>query len=378
MSPDSDATVYVAGFNIKGTTDGGTTWTSVPTAGHVDNHAIEITVRLVLQRPPLPPRLVQTILVGNDGGLFKSTNGGTTWTSLNKGLAITQFYRLGLSRTATNVAVAGAQDNGNMKYNVGTFTNITNADGMEGFIDWSNVNNIYESIQNGGLYRSTNGGVSFTGVSTASSGAWVTPWCQDPAVSTTIYAATDKVYKSTDQGTTWTAISGTLPGIWRFTVLKVAPSNSKVIYAGDGGKLYRTRDGGANWVDITAGLPTAGNYLTDVAIHTYDPSIAWAAFSGYNAGQKVYRTCDGGADWSNVSGSLPNMPANTIVHEKARNAVYVGTDDGVYYLNDELTDWVPYKWGLPNVIVDELEIDYPAKRIWAATYGRGLWRAPLK
>ena len=96
--------------------------------------------------------------------------------------------------------VAGAQDNGNMKYASGSFTNITNADGMQGFIDWSNSNVIYAGIQYGGFYRSTNGGTTFTNVSTPASGAWVAPWCQDPAVATTLYAGTDKVYKSVDQG----------------------------------------------------------------------------------------------------------------------------------------------------------------------------------
>ncbi len=374
VSRTSDSTVYVGGFDIKRTTNGGATWSSVPTAGHVDTHAIEFAPVPVKVKLPLS----QTILVGNDGGLFKTTNGGTTWTSLNHGLAITQFYRLGLSRTTSSILIAGAQDNGNMKYNAGAFTNVTNADGMEGFIDWSNASIIYASIQNGGLYRSLNGGATFTNVNTPSSGAWVTPWCQDPVTSKTIYAGTDKVYRSPDQGTTWSAISGALAGVWRFTVLKVSPSNPKVIYAGDGDKLYRTRDGGATWVDISAGLPVASNYLMDVGIHSSDPAIAYAAFSGYNAGEKVYRTCDGGASWTNFSGTLPNMPANTIVHDKNKNSLYVGTDAGVYYRDDGLTDWVPYKWGLPNVIVDELEIDYTAKRIRAATYGRGLWQAPLK
>jgi photosystem II stability/assembly factor-like uncharacterized protein len=197
-------------------------------------------------------------------------------------------------------------------------------------------------------------------------------------VATTIYAGTDKVYKSIDQGTTWTPISGALAGVGVFTVLRVAPSNPNYIYAGNGSKLYLTKNGGTIWTDVTAGLPVGTNYLTDVAIHDYDPTIAYATFSGYNAGQKVYRTCAAGSGWSNISGSLPNMPANCIVHQNTKNGLYVGTDAGVYYLSDDLSDWVPYKFGLPNVIVDDLEIHYPTKTIRAATYGRGLWQAPLK
>jgi len=366
VSPVDEKAVYVAGFNMRRTIDGGATWSSVNTAGHVDNHCLTFL-----------PGSGSTIFSGNDGGIFKTINSGTSWTSLNKGLAITQFYRLGISRTNATIMISGAQDNGNMKFSAGVFTNITNADGMEGFIDWSNSNVIYAGIQNGGFYRSINGGGSFTNINTPSSGAWVSPWMQHPTIANTIYAATNKVYKSADQGTTWVAISPVLAGIGAFTVLAVAPSNPDFIYAGNGSKLYLTKNGGTTWNDVTAGLPVAGNFLMSVAVHDFDPSIAYVTFSGYNAGQKVYKTCSSGNSWSNISGTLPNLPANTIVHQKTNNALYVGTDDGVYYLSDDLTDWIPYKVGLPNVIVDELEIHYSTKVIRAATYGRGMWESPL-
>jgi len=357
----------VAGFNIKKTTDGGATWASVPTAGHADNHALRFL-----------PSSGTTILAGDDGGLFKSTNAGSTWTSLNKGLAITQFYGVGSSKTTT-IMKLGAQDNGHMKYDAGTWTSITNADGMRGFIDWNNAGNIYASIQYGGLYRSTNGGTTFVGINTPCSGNWVTPLQQDPIKATTIYAATCKVWKSTDQGTAWTDISGPLADITTFVSLKVAPSDPNYIYAGSGNKLYRTTSGGMPWHDITAGLPVVSNYLTDVTVSDTDPNLVWVTFSGYNAADKVYKSQDGGETWKNISGTLPNMPVDAIVYEKkADNPVYIGTDAGVYYRNDGLADWVPYKSGLPNVIVDRLEILYGPKVIRAATYGRGCWEAPLK
>lgn len=367
VSPIDANLVYVAGFNIRRTTNGGTTWAAVTTAGHVDNHCIEFF-----------PSSSSNILCGNDGGLFKTINSAASWTSLNNTLAITQFYRLGICKTDANIMICGAQDNGNMKYTGGSsFTNITNADGMEGFIDWNNCKNIYAGIQYGGCYRSLGGG-AFTNISPGGGGAWVTPWCQDWVTANTIYAGTDKVYKSTNQGTTWAAISPVLAGAGPFTVLEVA-KNPKVIYAGDGNKLYRTTNAGASWTDITAGLPVASNYLMDVAINDNNPDMAWVTFSGYVAGNKVYKTKDGGATWTNISGTLPNMPVNCVVYENnIKNAVYIGTDAGVYYINDGLPDWVPYKSGLPNVIVDELEIHYATKKIRAATYGRGMWQAPLK
>src|SRR5438128_823179 len=368
VSPVSDKVVWVAGYDIKKTTDGGaTTWASVPMAGHLDNHALRSL-----------PSSGTTILAGNDGGLFKNTDSGSTWTSLNKALAITQLYGVGSSKTTKTMGL-DAQDNGHMKYDAGTWTSITNADGMRGFIDWNNAGNIYASIQNGKLYRSTDGGANFVGINTPCGGNWVTPLQQDPIRATTIYAATCKVWKSTDQGTAWTDISETLADIITFVSLKVAPSDPNYIYAGSGNKLYRTTTGGMPWHDITAGLPVVSNYLTDVTVSDTDPDLVWVTFSGYYAGEKVYKSQDGGTTWKNISGRLPNMPVDTIVYEKkADNPVYIGTDAGVYYRNDGLVDWVPYKWGLPNVIVDRLEILYGSNVIRAATYGRGCWEAPLK
>ena len=367
VSPADANIVIVAGFDMKKTTNGGTSWASVPTAGHVDNHCLRFA-----------PGSSTTILGGNDGGLFRTTNGGTSWTSLNKGLAITQFYRLGLSKLTPTLMVAGAQDNGNMKLNAATWTNITNADGMGGFIDFANNNNVYATIQYGALFRSTNGGSSWTGISTPAGGAWVTPFVQSRTVANTIYAGTDKVYMSTNQGTTWTAISGALSGVGQFTIVRVHPNPNNIL-AGSGGKLYKTLDGGSTWTDITGGLPVGANYLTDAVMNDNDPQMIWATFSGYNAGQKVYKSTNGGAAWTNISGVLPNIPVNCVVYEnKAGNPIYVGTDAGVYYIKDGLPIFLPFKLGLPNVIIDELEIHYGAKKIVAATYGRGLWQSNLQ
>jgi photosystem II stability/assembly factor-like uncharacterized protein len=367
VSPVDEKELFVAGFDMMRSTDGGVKWKPVPIAMHSDNHTIKFF-----------PGSGSVLLVGNDGGLFRSMTSGATWKSLNKGLSITQFYSLGTSRADPNIMVVGAQDNGNMKSTAGVFANITDADGMKGFVDWSNPAVLYVSIQFGDFNRSTNGGASFTQISTPAEGSWVSPWLQDPIQPSTIYAATDKVYKSSNQGATWNAISGSLAGIEKFTVLKVAPSNTNFIYAGSGVKLYRTNDGGLTWTDITAGLPVATNYLTDLAVHDSNPNIVYVTFSGYVEGQKVYKTDDAGSNWTNISGTLPNIPADAVVHEKRDdNPLYVGTDDGVYYRNDNLSDWIPFKQGLPNVIVDQLEIHYPTKIIRAATYGRGIWQAPL-
>jgi hypothetical protein len=87
---------------------------------------------------------------------------------------------------------------------------------------------------------------------------------------------------------------------------------------------------------------------------------------------------DGGASWANYSGTLPNVPANCIVYQKGSNeGLYIGTDVGVFYRDATMKDWVPYQTGLPVVTVTELEISYFNNKLWAGTFGRGLWSADL-
>jgi hypothetical protein len=102
--------------------------------------------------------------------------------------------------------------------------------------------------------------------------------------------------------------------------------------------------------------------------------MVWVSFSGFSPGVKVFRSVNGGQAWQNVSRNLPNIPANCLAFEPGSdNAIYVGTDVGIYYTNDLLTDWIDYSESLPNVIIDELEVHTVSGKILAATYGRGMW-----
>ena len=94
---------------------------------------------------------------------------------------------------------------------------------------------------------------------------------------------------------------------------------------------------------------------------------------------KVYESANGGLNWVNITANgLPNLPVNCIVYQAGTNDdLYVGTDVGVYYKNNTMTDWIPYMTGLPNVVVKELEIHYASGTISAATYGRGVWESPV-
>jgi hypothetical protein len=195
----------------------------------------------------------------------------------------------------------------------------------------------------------------------------------------TLYCAFLNVYKSTNRGNNWEQISdGFLSGNY-FSILEVAPSDNSYLYAGYAGSLWMTSDGGTAWNNISSGLITSSTAgVGDVAISYSDPALIWATMNGFNAGRKVYKSNDAGQSWENISLNLPNVPVNCVVYENGPdNGVYVGTDVGIYYINDNLDEWIDFSNGLPNVIVLELEINYLENKIKAATYGRGLWESPL-
>ncbi len=324
-----------------------------------------------------------TLFVGNDGGVYRTTNGGVNWSWIGSGLKITQFYRLGLSATGSSLILAGSQDNGTKRYN-GSWADVSGGDGMECIIDPDNASIMYVSMQRGILQRSTNGGNSFRRINDANSdgeyddinegGAWVTPYMLHPTNSSTLFAGFVNVWRSTDSGTNFTRISD-FGGTTKLRNLTVAPSNADIIYASTSSRMNRTTDGGASWAQTTR--PGTGT-ITSITVHPDLPLTVWATTSGYTSGQKVFHSTDGGGNWANISGSLPNVPANCLAYQNnSNNRIYVGTDIGVYYRDTTMNDWTAFNSGLPNVIISELEIRGSTNDLVAATFGRGLWQISL-
>ena len=126
-------------------------------------------------------------------------------------------------------------------------------------------------------------------------------------------------------------------------------------------------------------MPVANAALTSITVSNTDPNKVWVTFSGYSAADKVYKSTDGGATWTNVSAGLPNLPVNAIVYTNgsANDAIYIGADIGVYYLDNTLSSVTPFMTALPNCAVRDLEIFYPTGKLRAATFGRGVWESDL-
>lgn len=367
-------TVYVGGVNIWKSTNGGSNWTCnahwYGAAGlpyvHADNHGFFF----------IPG--TSTMLVGCDGGVFRTNNGGTSYTDISANLEVAQIYRLGTAQTNQNRVITGWQDNGtNLKTGV-NWTRVIGGDGFESAIDYTNQDIMYGALYYGGIFKSTNGGGSFTqivnsgGAGVNSSGAWLTPYILNPNNPNILYVGKSTVYRSNDGGASWTGLGAIAGG--NINALAVAKSNSNYIYCSKGNTLYRSTDGN-NFVGLT-GLPNL--YITYIAVDPADANRVWVTLSGYTNDSKVYFSDDAGTTWTNFSTGLPNIPANCIAyHEGSNDALYVGTDAGTYYRDASFASWQPYKDGLPNVVVTELEIHYASNTIVASTYGRGIWHAPL-
>lgn len=372
VSPVDREKIFTGGVNIWTSSNGGVNWTlnthwNYPVNPqpyvHADQHCMEY--------------FGSTLYVGCDGGVYKSENNGVSWSDKSAGLCISQFYCIGGAANNANLFMAGAQDNGCSIKNNNQWTHIIGADGMEVAIDPVNNFNVYAESQSGTIYGSTNGGVNMTHISTpvTEGGSWVTPYMLDPSDPTTIYAGYINVWRGDNGGTSWTKVSN-FTGSTNISALKVSEANSNYIYIIRGASLYKSDDAGNNWTNISAGLPTGIAQLTYIAIHPADPGKLWVTFSGHSAGNKVFYSADTGQTWINESMNLPNIPVNCIAYQNGTaDGLYIGTDMGVYYKDDNLSAWQPFWNGLPNVVITELEPNYVANKLRAGTYGRGAWES---
>ncbi len=316
-----------------------------------------------------------TLYIGSDGLISKSTDNGNNWTDLTQGVNIRQFYRIAGSRTNPYKLLGGSQDNGTSVYTNDHWHEWLGADGMEAAIDHSDENIVYGTSQNGNFYKSNNGGNGGNvGITQPGGGAWVTPFVMDPVDPQTLYVGTTNVRKTTNGMNSWTTISNL--GSGNIRNMYISESDPDYLYVSKSEAIYRTTDGGTTWDNITNGLPDL--FITYIAVHPLDPEIVAVSLSGFSDGDKVYISYDAGDTWENFSFNLPNIPANCVIFNNDEGlGLYVGMDVGIYYIDNSLGEWEPFSDGLPNVIVNELEIHYESGKIRAGTYGRGLWESDI-
>ncbi len=323
------------------------------------------------------------LFVGTDGGIFRADNptvvNSNYYTDLTAGIGIRQFFKIGVSQTDPVVVTGGSQDNGSSVLGAdGNWTDWWGADGMEGFVDKTNSLTMYGTSQYGSFVKTNNGGLNISGLTQPDGKGgqntwnWVVPFEQDLITQDIIYCAFDEVYQSANGGGSWASISQNFGA--NIDHLKVAPTNSNTKYLSINGLFYYSTNGGIVW--SLSSLNLNGGRINEIAVHPTDPSkVAIAATDS----QKVYISTDNGESWTSIRWDLPSFSAQAVTWQNnGKDGLYVGMNYGVYYTDNDLGNtWTLFNNGLPNVRINELEINTADNKIYAATYGRGLWRSSV-
>ena len=392
-------------------TDGGATFTAAGVGDlglHADAHAIEFA-----------PSNANIVYEGNDGGIYKSTDAGATWTSLNVyPFSATQFQSLDVHPTNANFSIGGTQDNGTNFYSPsGVWDRVDFGDGGFAVID-QNATDTTNVRMYHTYYNQRNAVVAYASVTTrtdAFDGNWpvygqgangilLTEYCQfyAPLVRgpgsplNTIYYGTDRLHRSADGGLTNPTVSQAPIGAAGIvlTAIGIAPSNDNVRLVATSTRNYATGvsttvkimgtvTGSSTLLDWTAaGMPTT-KYCSRIAVDPVDPNKAYVCFGGFGvaAGQHIWKTTNlmsGAPVWAASGTGLPDVPVNAFDIDPANTQrLFAGTDVGMYTSLDGGATWAPYTTGMPVVAVFDMKVQPSSRTLRVATHGRGLWERAL-
>lgn len=373
---------------------------------HADHHDIEFD-----------PVRRGTVYVCNDGGVYKSTNGGVNFTAINTGLNATQFYAsLGVSKQNANRMVGGLQDNGQVVYNGTNWVTPTGGggDGTACAVHPTNDNIMIACRDARAVKRSTNGGSSFSELTNSSWAfdgdsrtAFVAPIAFAPSNGNIVYQVSDNIHRSTDAGASFSNNSlGSTPPYPATTpnafveqrhktgiALGISPTNENKIYVstspfaqydndvnniyvtGTPNVLRSTSPTTTPYTSIKGSLPD--RFIMDFAISTNDDDSVYVALGGFGTSH-IYLTPDGGTTWLSRGAGLPDVPFNAIVIDPINEGfIYAGCDFGVYVSPDRGLTWYDYNTGFYDAtLIMDLQIDANNKLI-AATHGKGVFRSDL-
>ncbi len=367
--------------------NGGASWTEQnpygngadPSWPHVDAHDMEWQNGV--------------LWLANDGGVWKSSNGGQTWTDCNTGLITRQYYGLAIDPVNRERVIAGAQDNGtNRRRDSGnnTWDLVIGGDGFETAINPSLPDVAYGTVYDTHVFRSVSGGTagSFVDVSppTGADGTpFLTPLTMRPDQPQVLYTGSTRVWQSDDGGTTWTALPTDVTGgawnsdeVW---AVAVTPADQKVLMVAKNRDVYRSDDGGLAWRSMphgASGLPSSKR-VVNVEISPWDAEVAFACLAGQSAGHLV-RTTNGGLTWQAADTGLPPFSVQVVRFDPTDatgSTLFAGTDVGLYRSTDGGITWARFGDGLPAASVHDIRILPDGSMLRVATHGRGVWQLTI-
>jgi hypothetical protein len=374
--------VYRGTVHIFKSLDAGATWTDLSNNWGPSQKVHQDTHHFLMH--PTDP---DTFYVGCDGGIWKTADGGDSFTNLNGNLNLAQFYAVGVQASDPDTICGGAQDNSSLVRTTSDVWDLqaVTGDGFVCHFDSQDPNYAYiTSYPFGGypnVWRSTSGVFGGwgaitregSGIAAGDRSNWVTPYLLDPIDPAILYIGTHRVYRSENHGDSWVQVGpeDMTGGSGSLLSLAINRNFPEVLYAGSGsGKLWRTVNSGTHWTEITAGLPSRS--INDVASDPTDPDRAFAVVSGFNTPHLWEWTATEG--WTSRGADLPNVPANSVLMLTGADLL-VGMDTGIFRSYDGGQTFEPYMNGLPEgTVVTDLKYNPLQNVVTAGTYGRGAWQ----
>ena len=400
VDPKDRDLIYVASTVTMRSTDGGKTWSGFRGAPGGDDY----------QNLWINPNNGNIILLVSDQGALVTVNRGASWSSwYNQPTA--QLYHAMADNSFPYRVCAGQQESGSVC--ISTRGN----DGAITFRDWHPVGVIeygyvapdpldHDLVYGGGrsevskFHWSTGQVQNVTPIplrSTKYRTDRTEPLMFSPVDPHILYYAANVLFKSTDGGNSWQAISKDLtreaPGIpasvgnlipkgaekQRGVIYALAPSFKSVttLWAGtDDGLIWITRDGGKNWSNITPKDLIPWSKVTQISASHFDEETAYASVSRFRIDDShpyIYRTHDGGKTWKRITAGLPDFGAVNTVREDAirKGLLFAGTENAVWVSFDDGDHWQSLQMNLPHTSMRDLWIH--ENDLIVATHGRSFW-----
>ncbi len=386
-SPVDADTIYVGSRDVFRSTDGGLTFTNI-----VNSFAPPYSVNNFQptrqkfhsdqQSFAFEPGSGTTFYCGNDGGIWKTTDGGMNFTSLNASLSLSQFVGVSIDPTNPDRTYGGTQDNGTQRRNVGAnnWDTVFGGDGGKLVVNVLDPSMVFASTTRGFIYRALNYGTSnLIQLSPTQTNVAFYPPIVGNGVDGRLYFGTYLVFICTtcndpskvSNFTSANDIDLTAGGTDVLSAIAVAKSNTQVLYTGSrDGRAMLSTNGGTSYTDITAGLPTRS--ITNITVSPTDPTLVYLTVSGYATGH-IFRSTNSGTNWTDISGNLPNIPTSAFMIDPITpTTLYAGTDIGVFRSTDNGAGWSAFNNGLPPVPIMQFASQANGL-IQIATYGRGMY-----